>query len=254
MGKSIRAALTASLWHLLISFFVVTVTAWFVLAFWYPYPYRYLAGGFFLLTILFCVDIVVGPLLTFVVFDDRKPRQELFFDITIIGIIQASAMIYGLWSVYQARPVYLVHEVDRFVVVSAADIDRNDLSNALPEFQKLPFSGVRLIGVRDSVNQQEFLQSIELALAGKDLSMQPNRWQKLSAENKIQILKNAKPLHVLMSRSKSEYNLISNWLDTSNRKKEELVYLPVVARNKTWVAVLDIEKLDILNYFPIDGF
>ena len=159
--------------HLLLSATVALLAAACVFFLWFPYPYREISGGRSLFTLVVIVDIVLGPLLTWVVFDVRKPRSELVRDLAVIALIQVAALAYGLFSVYEARPVFLVHEVDRFVVISAADVDPVDLPKALPEFQHLPFFGVKLIGVRDSKDGAERLRSPELAITGKDRSMRP---------------------------------------------------------------------------------
>lgn len=240
--------------HLSISTLVAGLAAALVFLVWFPYPFRQISGGQSLFELLVAVDVVLGPLLTWVVFNRSKPRSELVRDLAVIGFLQLVALVYGLWSVYQARPVYLVHEVDRFVVISAADVDPADLPKALPEFQRLPFSGVRLIGVRDSKDGQERLRSIELALSGKDVSMQPDYWQPLSDANRTVIRQRAKPLNVLMNRSDQDRESVTRWLAEGHRSAGELVYLPVTARTEVWTAVLDTQTLDIVGYVPIDGF
>jgi len=221
---------------------------------WFPYPYREISGGRALFTLVVAVDVVLGPLLTWVVFDVRKPRSELIRDLAFIAVIQLAALAYGLLSVYEARPIYLVHEVDRFVVISAADVDPVDLPKALPEFQRLPFSGVRLIGVRDSKNGEERLRSLELAIAGKDLSMRPQYWQPLNDKNKADIRLRAKSLQVLMDRSNDDQAAIQTWLDGRTLKSDQVVYLPLTARGVFWTVLLDGPSLDVVGYLPIDSF
>jgi hypothetical protein len=240
--------------HLGISALVALLAAAVVFGLWYPYPYREISGGQSLFFLIVAVDIVLGPLLTFVVFDRRKPKSELIRDISVISVLQLSALVYGLVSVYQARPVYLVHEVDRFVVVSAADVDPVDLPQAMPEFQQLPWAGVRLIGVRESKDAKERLETLGLALAGKDISLRPNYWQALSEDNKASIRNRAKPLGALRSRSELNANLIDRWLIGKSHTLDQLSFLPMVGRDQYWSAVLDSRTLEIVGYLPIDGF
>lgn len=240
--------------HLGISALVAVLAAALVFLVWFPYPFREISGGQSLFGLVVAVDVVLGPLLTWVVFDRRKPRSELVRDLAVIGMLQLAALAYGLWSVYLARPVYLVHEVDRFVAISAADVDPADLPKALLEFQRLPFSGVRVIGVRDSKDGTERLRSLELALAGKDVSMQPNYWQPLSDANRAVIRQRAKPLQGLVDRSALDRAAVTRWLAESQRSASEIVYLPVTARAGVWSAMLDAQTLEIVGYVPIDGF
>lgn len=240
--------------HLSLSALVALLAGVVVFGLWYPYPYREISGGQSLFWLIVTVDIVLGPLLTWIVFDRRKPRTELVRDVSVIAVLQLSALLYGLFAVYQARPVYLVHEVDRFVVVSAADVDPIDLPKAKREFQQLPWAGVRLIGVRDSKDGQERLETLTLALAGKDMSLRPSFWQALSEDNKTAIRQRAKPLRDLRNRSATDATTVDHWMSKQSRIMEKLVSLPMVGRDKYWSAVMDAETLEIVGYLPIDGF
>jgi len=56
------------------------------------------------------VDVCLGPLLTLAVFDPKK--KELKRDLSIILLIQLSALFYGIYTVSVARPAYIVFAVD----------------------------------------------------------------------------------------------------------------------------------------------
>lgn len=249
-----RARAKAAGIHLGLSGIVALLAGLVVFGLWFPYPYRSISGGQSLFLLIVVVDLILGPLLTGVVFNRRKPRKELVRDLAVIALLQVSALSYGLWSVYRARPVYLVHEVDRLVVISAADVDPRDLPKALPEFRQLPFRGVRLIGVRESRDGQERLQSMLSALEGKDLSMRPDYWQPLSEANRKSMHDRSKPLALLRDRSDADRAVVDAWLAGQTKKLSELVYLPLVGRGQFWTVVLDASTLEILGYLPIDCF
>ena len=92
-------------------------------------------------------------------------------------MLQLAALLYGLSTVYQARPVALVFEVDRFRVVNATDVLMDELPQALPEYRQLPLTGPWLLSARESQPGDERLRSIELALKGFDLGQRPSYWQ-----------------------------------------------------------------------------
>src|SRR5437762_8514172 len=81
---------------------ITVVTA--MLLVWYPPPYFNTAGGQGLLKILVGVDICLGPLLTLIIFDPRK--KSLRLDLSIIAMVQVAALVYGVWIMFEARPVY----------------------------------------------------------------------------------------------------------------------------------------------------
>ncbi|MEQ8954325.1 MAG: hypothetical protein RL120_09345, partial [Gammaproteobacteria bacterium] len=77
-----------------------------ILVLWYPGILFNVDGGWTGLRIVIGVDLVLGPLLTLVVFKSGKPG--LRFDLTCIGTAQAICMAAGMWIVYQERPLALV--------------------------------------------------------------------------------------------------------------------------------------------------
>ncbi len=77
--------------------------------------------------VLLGVDVVLGPLLTLLVFSPRKPRRELRFDLSVIVMLQLAAFMYGSWVVYSERPQYLVFAHSKFFVVRGPEM------NGIPE-------------------------------------------------------------------------------------------------------------------------
>ena len=86
-------------------------------------------------------EIVCGHLLKLVLFAPSKPRVELVRDLILVVLIQFAALGSGLWSVWQARPLFLVAEVDRFKVIGLPDFPNGALDVLLPELQ--PKHGLR---------------------------------------------------------------------------------------------------------------
>lgn len=252
-GLGWKGRVTAAGVHLSISLLVALAAAVLVFGVWYPHPFREISGGLALFGVLVSVDVVVGPLLTFLVFDRRKPSSELKRDLSIIALLQLIALGYGLWSMHQARPVYLVHEVDRFVTISAADIDPADLKEALPEFQSIPQLGIQTLGLRDAKDAHEKNRALEFSLAGKDLSLQPRFWQHLSEQNKEAIRKRARSLEDLRGRSEEARTLIDRWLEGHPGNVSVYLAFPLVARENFWIVVLDAD-LNMVGFLPIDPF
>lgn len=58
--------------HLAFSLILAAVLAVLIFSVWYPYPYIFLSGGLSLFAILIAVDLVCGPVLTFVLFSSKK--------------------------------------------------------------------------------------------------------------------------------------------------------------------------------------
>ena len=90
-----HARARAALIHLGASIAVAAIVATMVFVFWYPGPYRSFSGGTELFLLVVSVDLAIGPLIMFVIFDRRKPLAELRRDIGIVIVLQIAALAYG---------------------------------------------------------------------------------------------------------------------------------------------------------------
>lgn len=101
--------------HLAISAAVGTTVSALILLIWYAPPLFSADQGATLNLLLIGVDLILGPLLTFIVFRAGKPG--LRFDLGVIALLQVSALAYGLWVLGQSRPVYIVLQERRATLV-----------------------------------------------------------------------------------------------------------------------------------------
>ena len=108
--------------HFLICVLVASSVVLVMLAIWYPGRLFEAMGGERLVMILIGVDVVIGPLITLIIFSPTKPRHLLRFDLTVIGCLQLAALAFGVYVVFEARPVYMVFAADRFEVTTAIEI------------------------------------------------------------------------------------------------------------------------------------
>jgi len=116
--------------HLLGSALVLTLTLGTFYLGWYHWPGWYLADVAHVLTVLVGVDLVLGPLLTLIIANAKKPRRELARDIAIIVAVQLSALVYGSSALWAGRPLYYALSEDCLEVVQANDIDPAELALA----------------------------------------------------------------------------------------------------------------------------
>jgi hypothetical protein len=86
---------------------------WFAL---YPTPYFWIDGGWRVLRILLLADLVLGPALTFVVYN--RAKREWKRDLAIIAIVQIVAFAYGAYTMARYRPVFAAYVDDTFFAVT----------------------------------------------------------------------------------------------------------------------------------------
>ncbi len=117
----------ASLIHLLLSAVVISALVSLMLLFWFPSPFLGVTNFKDIALILIAIDLVLGPLLTFVVFNPSK--KSLKFDLSVIVAIQVMGLSYGLYMLYLTHPVYVTYYEKGFSVITA--------KHAIPEKAKL---------------------------------------------------------------------------------------------------------------------
>ena len=57
---------------------------------------------------MFAIDLILGPLLTFLIFNPLKSLREKIFDLSCVALVQLLALVYGFYTIYQQRPVLLL--------------------------------------------------------------------------------------------------------------------------------------------------
>ncbi|TAG26648.1 MAG: hypothetical protein EAZ37_08225 [Burkholderiales bacterium] len=242
--------------HLLVSVLVASLLAFLVFGWWYPYPLREMVGGTELFLLVIAVDVICGPLLTAVIFSPAKKKWQLLLDVAIVVVIQLVALIYGTYTVVQARPIYVVFEVDRFRVVTLADVDHKDWNKASPPWTEKPWGTPRWITIREPIDNAEKLESIELAIAGKDAALRPNWWNEWSADTPEAILSRSKSISDLRKKLDiANLIILDGVLVHLQVSEDRLRSLPMTSFKTTnWVAIIDSQTAKPLAYAPVDGF
>lgn len=249
----LRSASRAAALHFGGSVGVALLAAALVFGLWFPYPYRELAGGRELFLLMIAVDVVCGPLLTMVLYSPAKPRVELWRDMGMVVIIQLAALGYGLHAVWQARPLYLVHEVDRLKVISRPDVDIEALAGLPPDLRPQFLSGPRVVSIRDPLNEQERAKVLFDSLqGGRDYAERPEFYLPYGKDAARKFLLKARPLSKFLERYPEQSKNASAITKVVAADLEKWFTLPVVAR-QDWVAVLD-ENGVIRGFLRGDGF
>ena len=247
-----KSAVKAMGWHFAGSLLVAFMVAAVVFGVWFPYPYRQLAGGTELFFIVMGVDIVCGPLLTLVLFNPAKPKRELFVDLGMVVVLQLAALAYGMWTVHQARPLYLVHEVDRFKVIALADIDAAELAKLPQALQPSLFKGPQTVGLRDASKEEREKVMFESVQGGRDYGERPGFYVAYDAAQAAKAYAKAKLLENFVKKHPSKQADIDKLQTQAGADPKLLRYLPIIAR-QDWVAVLN-PKGEIVGYVQGDGF
>lgn len=245
--------LKASTIHLGLSLFIATLSALLVFGVWYPYPYREISGGRELFLIVVTVDVILGPLITLVVFNRSKPWSELRRDLAMVAVIQLAALSYGLWTVGVARPVHMVFEFNRFRVIHAIDVPQELLSQTPAGVTALPLLGPTMLAVRPFRDAKEEGDATFAALQGASLSARPDLWQAY-ADAVPRIIAEAHPVTALKARFPQSAAGIDKVLAQAGRTPQNTVFLPMAGRKSFWTVFLDPVSAQVVATMPLDSF
>ena len=249
----LRITIPAASIHLLCSMGVALLAAALVFGLWYAFPYNELSGGRELFLLVVVVDVVCGPLLTMVLFNPAKPRAELWCDLGLVVLIQLGALGYGLHTVWQARPLFLVQEIDRFKVIAAPDIHGVSLTGLPVALQPRWWSGPLKVAIREPKDAKErHTVMFESALGGRDYAERPEFYLPYEGEAALKSLQRAKPLSVFLQKYPVQQDAARKLAIEKNADIAQWQYLPVVAR-QDWIAILD-KQGQIQGFLRGDGF
>ncbi len=228
--------------HLLITCLVVGSLAALMLSTWYAKGMFEFADADRLLLVLACIDIVVGPLLTLIIF--RAGKRGLKLDLTLIGLAQFAFLAYGLWVVWESRPVFLVAVQDRYELIFAKEVRPEDLEAADPRMgiSRLPWFGPEIVGTKLPDDQVVRQRLIEELLQGRDLPVFPEFYVPL-AEVAESILASSRPLDELPSNARQ-----ARYAD-----EDDIVrWVHIVCSRGAAVVLIDAKTAEPRRIVPID--
>lgn len=240
----------ASAIHLGISAAIALVVLAVIYLVWYPAPYFTVMGGDKLVLLITGVDVVLGPLITLIIF--RAGKKGLKFDLSVIAFLQATALAYGVSVVAQGRPVYLVYAVNRFNVVSAADLDQADIDRVTrPEYKALPWLGPVTVGARKPADVKESNRIVFAMSEGKDLQHFPQHYVPY-AEIAAEAGQKAQKIEVLKRINRDRAGEIDAYLANRGLREDDAAFIPLRARRGDLAVIVkrNGEIQELLDYDP----
>lgn len=248
MMSRLPLRLRASLTHLSCSAAIAGVAMAVIYVVWHPGVIARLQGVDRLVTVLIAVDVVLGPLMTLILFNPSKARHLLKLDLGVVVSLQLVALAYGLVTVFNARPVYVVFNIDRFTIVTATEIVRESLQRVkTPEFARLPMGRPRIIAARlpdDPAARTELMFSS--IGGGADIYQYPELFVDYAQEKEHAVAR-SRTLGELKVRNDINDADWQAFLSSLKRPEMDLAYLPVEGNGREGIAVIDRRSGDVVK-------
>jgi hypothetical protein len=115
--------------HMVISLVIFFILLVCITQYWYPGILFDTGNGWKAIGIIVGIDLVLGPLLTLIVFNHNK--SSLKFDLAIIALVQTAALVYGAWTIHQNRPIALAFINNNFNTIYASSNIANSLQKTI---------------------------------------------------------------------------------------------------------------------------
>jgi len=238
--------------HFMVTLAMGACSAALIFLVWFPDPYQTMVGGTQLFELVVACDLVLGPLISLVIYDTRKSRRKLVLDYTIVGVVQIAALLYGVYIVAGTRPVYLVFSTDRFEVVLARDISETELAAARdPQYAKLPLDGPHLIAVQ--VPKAEQQDAMFQSVAGNEEHDRPRFYAPFETALPT-IRRRARTVDWLTARLPPSKPLFDAAMKNVTIPAERVRWLPVRHRLGFWTALIDTEDGKPIAWVAFDPY
>lgn len=226
--------------HFTLSLLIAFLALLLVFIFWYPSPLALAVGVTHLFLMMLAIDVIVGPVLGFIVYKEGK--KTLKFDLSVIVLIQIAALCYGVFSIEQGRPAWVVFHADRFELVRKNEVILANVEQAQPQFQQVSWTGPQLAAVKLAVSpQQRQNDMFTEVLGGISLAQQPDRYVELT-QAKNQIQQRALPLAEL-----EQYNPKTDIQKTLAKYPKADAWLPLKANAIDMVVLVNKESASIIK-------
>jgi hypothetical protein len=222
---------------------------------WYRWPGWYLAGASTIALMMLGFDVVLGPLLTFVIANPNKPRRELARDIGIIVCVQIIAAGYGATTLWNGRVLYYVFSQRFLEIVQASDLDAEQVAlgkkldpGFAPHWYSLPRWIYAPLPKDDKVREQIVSSSI---LGGNDVIQMPRYyqpWEKALPELRREL----RVVDKMGEFSLREKKTLTERMKERNLDPNQPIAIPMMGRARPLLAVIDPASVRITALIRAD--
>jgi hypothetical protein len=247
-----RFRLKAFSLHLLSSATVLTLILGSLYFGWYRWPGWHLTDVTRVVFVMVCVDVVLGPTLTFIIANKNKPRRELVRDIGIIVVVQLCALIYGSVSLWSGRPLYYAFSENVLQLVQAYDIDASEAEagrrqnpGLAPHWYSLP----RWIWAPLPQNAKESEKIVASAVTGGDDVISMPKYFKPWEDGLPSLRGQLKKVDDVTYFAKSEKTKLKERMKAAGLPDDKLNTMPLTGRGHPLLAVFDPATLKITATF-----
>lgn len=191
---------------------------------WFPGLSFSLTGISVLILTISGVALVVGPGLSTLLY--RREKKGLIGDLIIVLAVELVAIGLTAGTLYERRPYFAVFAVDRFELVSASEVNWDEIP--YKELLHKPGHAPRLVFAQLPTNPDVLNALIDdtVFAGGPDIDRRPEFWLPY-ANGVASVIERAKPLQDLAARGGEAARLVRRWIAGQPGDLEDYAYFPV---------------------------
>ncbi len=222
-----------------------------LLGYWYKAPFFDLEDGSIAIQIIIFVDLVLGPVLTLVIFKPGKPGLK--FDLLLIALFQLSALTYGIWMIQMSRPVAVILSYDSLYIASyklikESDIPKADIDNIIglePTYLYINLPRDRPDFMATAMQAFKESRSFELLFKYSE---------PLSFKNKKQTSTIAIDIEKYTASNTEWSAKLQAFISTNKLSLNTMSFLPIRARRGRYFLAVNNKSGEIVDYLDVPFF
>jgi len=236
--------------HVFLSASVISIFLCFALFIWYPFPYDYFYSPFDVLKIVLLVDLVIGPLLTLIIYDIKKSKNELRRDLSIVALIQIIAFVWGVHVTYASRPVFLAFSNQDFYIFAKEDVDLTLLKDKtlFPAF----WEGAKKVYVNPPKDSDELTELYREYYSGEKPEIELRLDRYLPLHRGFDYITQFSIDMSKADENTSEWATLEKFLQKTGKPLSHYVLFPVNGTNKKATLVFERETGKMVNMIKLD--
>jgi len=239
----------ASLIHLGLSAIIYVALLYLIVFLWYPQPYFAADGGWQGVRLITGVDLVLGPLLTLTVFKSGKPG--LLRDLTLIGLLQTVALVWGTWLIYDQRIAMVTYADDAFYTLNSRqvrDAGGQAPAVAVQSSSTPPYAFVRLPA--DSRKRKDL--RLQALFSGKTMHQLGERYEPLGETNLKEVLKGGVKIERYLAVSEQNRENLERFIVRHGGATQEYAFVPLRCRYQELLLALRRTDGSVVDTLDID--
>jgi len=218
---------------------------------WFPQPFTQAAGADRLIMLLIGIDLVLGPLLTLIVY--RQGKRGMLFDLWVIATVQVTALVYGMIMIAQSRPIFVVVTADMTYLVSNRSLSDDDLEQApTAGLRSRSWLGPVLVAAPAPTDRKQRDALLNSSLAGKDIDRLPAYYRPYASAG-IELVSKSRALAELVKLT-SATDAVTRFVKEQAVPIEQLHFQPLRGRDPDadTTLVFDTRTAEIVGVIPVD--